>query len=96
VHILGDSEMSEALAILGFIVEALPTIEKLIVGVEGLFPQGGQGAAKLAAVAGAVQEAAVVAGNVNTTAQQIVPMVTPIINSIVAIKNSTGAFATTA
>jgi len=88
--------MAEFLAIMTFIINVLPMLEKLVASAEAMFPQAGQGAAKLQMVVGALEQASNVAGNIGIAVNQIAPIVTPLINGIVAIKNATGTMPTPA
>jgi hypothetical protein len=84
--------MSEILAILSLINNLFPLIVQTIKTVESAFPQGGQGAAKLAVVQGVVEHALNVSTGLQVSAEKIIPVLSPIVSGVVSILNTTGVF----
>jgi len=84
--------MAQLIAIITLINQLLPLILQTVKAVEAAFPQGGQGAAKMAIVQGVIQHALEVSTDLQVTSAQIVPVLTPIVNGVVGMLNATGAF----
>jgi hypothetical protein len=84
--------MAQFIAIITLINQLFPLIIQTVKAVESAFPAGGQGAAKMAIVQGVIQHALEVSTDLQVTAAQIVPVLTPIINGVVAMLNATGIF----
>lgn len=84
--------MAQLIALLTLINQLFPLILKTIETVEQAFPAGGQGAAKLAMVQETIKKAMEVSGEVAVTSTQLYTVLGPVINGIVALKNSTGMF----
>lgn len=84
--------MSQIIVILTLINQLFPLILKTIETIELAFPAGGQGAAKLAMVQAVIKQALESTTEVQVSAEKLLPMLTPIINGIVGLKNSTGLF----
>ena len=84
--------MQTIIAIITMVTTLLPLMKETIAAVEKMFPEGGQGAQKLAMVLGIVQNAIDVSGELQDAAPKIMPMVSGIVSSIVAIANATGQF----
>jgi len=84
--------MTQLIAIITLINQLFPLILQTIKTVEAAFPQTGQGAAKMAIVQGVIQNAMNASNELQVTVTQIAPVVTPIVNGVVAMLNSTGQF----
>lgn len=84
--------MQQLIAIITLINQLFPLILQTVKAVETAFPAGGQGAAKLAIVQGVIQHALEVSNDLQVTAAQIVPVLTPIVNGVVGMLNATGVF----
>lgn len=88
--------MQNFLALLSLINQMLPAIHTMVVTAESLFPNGGSGAEKLAAVDGWVQAAARVAGMAEGQVSGISSVLGPIVSGIVSLANVTGLFKSSA
>ena len=84
--------MTEILLIIQLINALFPLILQTIKTVESAFPQGGQGAAKLAVVQGVVEHALTVSSGLQVSAEKILPVLSPIVAGAVSILNATGVF----
>lgn len=84
--------MTEILTIIQLINSLFPLILQTIKTVEAAFPQGGQGAAKLAVVQGVVEHALTVSSGLQVGAEKILPVLAPIVTGAVHILNATGVF----
>lgn len=84
--------MNNVLQTIKLIVALLPTLMEVIKALENAFPQGGNGAAKLAALREILAGAFDVVKDLGVTFDQLWPALERVISSLVALFNKTGTF----
>jgi hypothetical protein len=84
--------MQEFLALVSLVNQLLPIVFETVKTVEGMFPQGGQGATKLQMVANIVQEAAKATNAAVAQLPSFVSVLTPVVSGMVTMANATGLF----
>jgi hypothetical protein len=82
----------EYLKLLQSVVMLLPTLAEAVKSIEALFPESGQGQKKLEAVRGMMEDSYKVAGETAGAFQQIWPIASGAVGSLVKLYNQTGAF----
>lgn len=75
------------IAMFRLVISLLPILHQAIDTIETMFPQGGNGAAKLAMVQGIVEKAMSVTDTGGAVFASVWPMLAGMVNDIVAIKN---------
>lgn len=86
--------MNNFFIILGLVNQLLPLILQTVKALEVEFPQGGQGAQKLQMVTSIIEQALSATQGLQVTAQQLLPIVTPIVSAAVAMYKANGTFKT--
>ena len=84
--------MNGFFAVLALVTQLFPLIVQAVHVVESQFPQSGQGTTKLDTVIKMVQGAADAAGVASEHKTILSAVLTPIINGVVSLSNSTGKF----
>lgn len=84
--------MSKFFAVLKLVLLLLPLVKEMVVTIEAQFPEGGQGAKKLEMVRGILEKTFDVVNELDVAFEQVWPIVSTVISSVVALKNATGEF----
>lgn len=84
--------MIKILGILKLILTLLPVVVDAVKVLEAAFPQGGQGAAKLAALREIIAGAFSAAQDIGVTFEEIWPALERTVSALVGLFNKTGAF----